>query len=370
MRMASTVAASVAALVTSVAMPAAEAPAGIQIALDFQAAEATLAAVSGSPTMEATAAAKLPGNARLVEHQHRFDPEATEERLARGLSDVAAGKRPSPDVFQLARVRERLDPTRVLLARMKANPNGLAETLRQRIAKYTPAGLRIPVTVYVVAGGTSDGFSDGRVFCIAIDYFRDDFAGLRTMMAHELFHVAYDAVERPKPPSDSRAARLISLLDDTRNEGIASRVGDPLTVTDGKDWVEWFRGKFQKNLDRMDANFLLFDLILHREAHDPDPPVEALTRIGFSGAFDSALYFVGWEMARVLEQERGASAIAESLAWSPVRFFEEYAAIARAHPDRVRSRFDANTEATLRELAGTARSEDGGAGTSPAPARR
>jgi hypothetical protein len=332
--------------------PAADPPSGIEIAFDFQAAEATLAAVAGTPTLKAAAAARLPGNARLVDHQHRFDPAATEEDFARALADAAAGRTPSPDVFVFSRVKERLAQTRALLAQMKANPSELAGALRQRIGKYTPAGLRIPVTVYVVAGGTSDGFSDGRVFCVAVDYFRDDFAGLRTMMAHELFHVAFDAVERPKPPADARAARLMSLLDDTRNEGIASRVGDPLTVTDGRAWVEWFREKFQKNLDRMDANFMLFDLILHREAHDPDAPLEALNRIGFTGSFDSALYFVGYEMARVIEQERGASVVAESLAWSPLRFFEEYAALAKAHPDRVKYRFDASTEATLRELGG------------------
>jgi hypothetical protein len=34
-----------------------------------------------------------------------------------------------------------------------------------------------------------------------------------------------------------------------------------------------------------------------------------------------------------------------------VRFFGEYAAIPKAHPDRVGYRLDANAEATLRELA-------------------
>lgn len=326
------------------------APRGIRIAFDFQAAEATLAAVSGAPALDAASAARLPGNVRLVEHQRRFDPDATEERFRRSLTDAAAGRSPSPDTFVFSRIRERLAAARALLARVKANPEELASELRQRIAKFTPAGLDIPVTVYFVAGGTSDGYSDGRVFCVAVDYFGDDYAGLRTMMAHELFHVAFDAVERPKPPADPQAARLLTLLDDTRNEGIASRVGDPLAVTDGKAWTEWFQGKFRRNLERMDSDFALFDLILYRERHDPQAPLDALNRIGFTGTFDSALYFVGYEMARVLEQEDGPGAVAASLSESPLRFFRRYAALAKAHPERVRYRFDSSTEETLEAL--------------------
>lgn len=336
--------------------PAVAAPAGVEIAFDFEAAQATLDALSGAPGAGYAAIARLPGNARLIEHQARFDPVATADRFAESLRDASRpGSTPAADPFVFTRVRERLAATRVLLARVKADPSALAAELRRRIGKYTPPDLAIPVTVYFVAGGTSDGFSDGRVFCVALDYFRDDFAGLRTLMAHELFHVAYDSLERPKPSGPPAAERILTLLDDTRNEGVASRVGDPLDVADGKAWIEWFQGKFRKNLDRMDANFALFDLILYREYHDPGAPTDNLYRIGFTGSFDSALYFVGYEMARVLEQEQGAGAVAACLSQSPLRFFEGYVALAKAHPERVKYRFDASTEEILRAISASAK---------------
>jgi hypothetical protein len=49
-------------------------------------------------------------------------------------------------------------------------------------------------------------------------------------------------------------------------------------------------------------------------------------------------------MARVIEEVDGPGAIGRSLSEGPLRFFERYAAISRANPDRVKYRFAATTE--------------------------
>jgi len=337
---------------------------GIEIAFDFAAARTTLDALAGKPTLDAEAAARLPGNVRMIAQQHRFDPEATEARLVESLRQAEAGQPIAPDTFMLGRrAKPRLDPTRAMLARIEANPQALADDVRQRIRRYTPPGLKLAVQVYFIVGGTSDGFADGGVFCVALDYFGDDEAGLRTMMAHELFHSAFDAgretAQKKTSPSglSKDAERVMPLLEDTMNEGIASRVGDPTKVSDGKAWIEWFQGKFNRNFERMGSNFVLFDTILAREYRDPKAPVDDLYEIGFSGSYDSALYFVGYEMARVIEEQDGPDAVVR-IAWAgPIDFFSRYIAIARAHPDKVPHRFDAETEkiiATMTRPAKTA----------------
>lgn len=342
--------ASVAAGSSSDPTPTPSSP-GIRISFDFQAAEAVLDALSGITAADVHALARLPGNARVIEHQHLFDPTATAERFEETLKMACRGGKSDSDTFQWGRVTGRLAATRALLARIRAHPEELSGEIQARLARYTPRDLAIRVQVFFVVGGTSDGFSDGDVFCIALDYFRDDYAGLRTLMAHELFHVAYDAIPRPgTPAAPEEVARALTLMEHTMNEGIASRVGDPMAVTDGKAWIEWFQGKFQKNFERMGPNFALFDTILYREFYDPDAPVETLYQIGFTGSYDSALYFVGYEMARVLEETDGPEAVARALPQPPLRFFERYDAIARG-PGRVTFRFGASTREILRRCA-------------------
>ena len=182
---------------------------GIEIAFDAAAARATLDALAGKPALDTEAAARLPGNVRLVAQQHRFDSEATEARLTASLRQAAAGQPIAPDTFMLERrAKPRLEATRAMLARLEAKPQSLADDIRQRIRRYTPPGLKLAVQVYFIVGGTSDGFADGVVFCVALDYFGDDEAGLRTMMAHELFHSAFDAgrkrARRRRRPRTSR----------------------------------------------------------------------------------------------------------------------------------------------------------------------
>jgi hypothetical protein len=325
--------------------------AGIEIHFVFDAAQATLDALSGTRT-DFAEIAKLPGNVRLLAQQRKFDPTATPGKFARDLEDVAAGRKPEPDTFVLLRTKDRLADARGLLARVREHPESVAGTIRSRIARYTPAGVRPNVTVYFIAGGTSDGFAEGEAFSLAVDYFKDDLAGMETLMAHELFHVAYAAARarRENPTPTSEGGKLLPLFEDTMNEGIASRVGDPLAVSDGKGWIDWFRGKFRRNFERLEATFALFDTVLYREARDPSAPIDRLYQIGFTGSWDSAFYFIGYEMARVIEEEDGAKEVARLVGVGPLPFFTRYLEISRMHPERVRYRFAASTEETIRKL--------------------
>ena len=336
---------------------AAGADSGARITLDFQAADAMIAVLGGNAPADAAAVADLPGNVRMIEHQRRFDPSAKRERLIENIRELAAGKKVSSDTYMLEkRSKAKLEATRGMLARLRANPEKFAGELRARIGRYLPADLAFPVQVYVIVGGTSDGFADGPVFSIAIDYFGDDDAGLRTLMSHELFHVGYRALapspaSGEKKPISSETERLLPIFESTMNEGVASRVGDPTIVTDGKAWIDWFRGKFAKNFERLDSSFVLFDTVLYRTVHDPSASTEDLYRIGFSGSFDSVFYFVGYEMARVIEEEDGPQAIGRCLKEGPLTFFSRYIAISEKHPEKGRRRFSKETAQIVQSLA-------------------
>ncbi len=105
---------------------------GIRIDFDFQAARTTLDALAGRPSMDAAAAAKLPGNVRMVEHQHQFDAAATESRLVESLRQAGTGQPIEPDTFMLGRrARPRLEATRAMLGRIEADPRALADEIRR-----------------------------------------------------------------------------------------------------------------------------------------------------------------------------------------------------------------------------------------------
>lgn len=56
-------------------------------------------------------------------------------------------------------------------------------------------------------------------------------------------------------------------------------------------------------------------------------------------------------MARVIEEQDGPEAVVR-VAWEgPIAFFRRYIALSQAHPDKIRYRFDAETEKTIDKMA-------------------
>lgn len=337
----------------------------ITIELDTASARATLSAFGkATATDEVTRIAKLPGNQALIRQAGRFDKNATEENFVAALGQSArnasVGKPGEagpfvPDTFRFTRLRDALAPTRNLLEQIERNPQKLTTEVINRIRLFTPEGVNMKVKVYLIAGGTSDGFApDANNFYIALDYFEDDYEGLKLLMAHELFHNVQSltlegkrVVATDAPPNVRNSHNLLL---NTLKEGTASVVGDPLEVAGGKKYTTWFQGKFKNNLRRIDANFALFDTLLFRLYNDPSAEPGRLYNIGFSGSFDSAMYFVGYRMAKSLEKYEGKGAIAASISDDPMKFFARYIALYQKHNDPELIKFSASTEEILKKL--------------------
>ncbi len=263
-----------------------------------------------------------------IKQTSRFNKEASVETYKKTLLTILAGEELEQDPFQFKRVKENLAATKAMYQKIQQNPQALMSELNQHMSNYLPKGLKFKVVVHMLVGGGSDGFSRDGHFYVGLHYFKGDYAGLKVIMAHELYHVAQEQFFMP--PEDSSSVQAI--LSQTLREGSASLVGDPTKVSGGT-YVKWFEKKFRRNLSRIEQNYLLLELILYRLANEPDSNFEQYYSLGFSGSWDSPLYFVGYNMANTILQYKGAQRLVELYSQTPAAFFKEYITLYKAKPN-------------------------------------
>jgi Putative zinc dependent peptidase (DUF5700) len=308
---------------------------GLELIFDTESAHSVLDVLTGSVAAtpeELARVAALPGNQAQIRHHTRFRASFTTASFIEALGKAARGEPLGDDPWDLATARERLIPTRDLLARVEASPHDLSDAIASRLTAFLPPGRTTRVNVHFIVGGGSDGFAPNDTdFYIALQFFRGDEEGLRVLMSHELFHVL-----RPSKKPAERDAAVVprkvrntrGLLDQTMNEGVASWIGDPTLATGGGPYVEWFAKKYRRNLDRLGENVTLFDSLLFRAWNDGDADPNALHLLGFSGVWDSPLYYVGYAMARYLAEKEGPAAVPSAVRAGPEAFFARYRAAA------------------------------------------
>jgi hypothetical protein len=326
-----------AALLAGFLAAAPSAPAApLDLVFDTSAARATLDVLTGAvpATPEALArVAALPANQAQIRHAAEFRASYTTASFVEALGKAARNEPLGDDAWAFGLVKARLAGTKDLLAQVEADPAAFSGPVTARLRDWLPTGESIRVNVHFIVGGSSDGFApDGRDFYLALQYFRGDAEGLRVLMSHELFHIlrrSPASAERDAAvvPARVRAARR--LLDQTMNEGVASWIGDPTQAKGGGPYVVWFAQKFKRNLARLDQNATLLDTLLFRAWNDPAANPDQLYMLGFSGQWDSPLYFVGYAMARTLAEAHGAPAVAAAVRAGPEAFFARYAAAAK-----------------------------------------
>ncbi len=329
----------------------------VQLELESSSARAILDLLSRNKVTdeELTAAIKLPATQALIRQAARFDPTATEELFRSSLRKMIETGATNPDPFRFTRVKTNLELTRSLLKHIETNQQAFIEEVSRSIREYSPAKVSLQSKVHFIAGGTSDGFAPGSdAFYIALHYYGDDYEGLKALTAHELFHnVQATLTPKSKDKQSPAAANItnsLSILRNTANEGTASMVGDGLLLAGGKPYSDFLKGKFKKNLDRIKTNFALFETLLYRAYNDPTADYGQLYNLGFSGTWESPLYFVGYRMGRVIEKHKGKDALRSLIGAEPLRFFEQYMEVYRKENDPEIVRFSKTSEDILNKL--------------------
>jgi len=255
---------------------------------------------------------RLPGVRALYLQARRFDEYATEENFRSTLRAAVEGLPVQRDPFNFQTVRDRIEEIAPTIEWIGQNHENLAADLGRRIAEYSPAD-------------------------------------------HELFHVAQGAFMSGPTVTEERPQlrNVEALLLNTVSEGTASLLWWPDDMEGGVYVDGVLRAKLERNRRRADGTFSLFELMVFRAHADPDLDVGSIYNLGFSGRWDSPLYYVGYRIARAIEEHRGRPALRKLLARPAVEFFQAYVDLYRDRPaDSTLLRFSPRIEEILAQLHG------------------
>ncbi|MCW8926516.1 MAG: hypothetical protein OQJ84_09680 [Xanthomonadales bacterium] len=331
---------------------------GVDLLLDTSSARTILNIIAGHGGSQAIASAlKLPGNVALVRKTHEFGRNVSVGDLGRALSVLQAGETLAKDSFGLNRLKEKSEDAEALLALFERDHDKLLKGVCEYMSPYLPDDYREQMTIRVLAGGYATGFTfEGETdFYIAAHNIGDDPAGLQLILIHELFHIV-QAARSPLQVAELEAIRdknltrgnALAHLFNGYLEGGATYVADPAEFEGEGPTVMFFKDSLNKNMKVIRRHFITFEAYLYQLFNDPDADADAIYAAGFYD--DGPMYFVGYYMAKKLEEKYGGEKIRAMLDQHPSRFYLDYIAICRANDDLLC--FSKRAESIIRETMG------------------
>lgn len=316
----------------------------VSLRMDYEATEALLAVLQATSITDAEIdrLLKIRGVAATVDNTTKYFPQSTRDVFRAAIKEYVATRKESQGEFGLRWTAKYSGDAVKAMEGLKAEPDLLAQ-ITGPINRYRPDSGPLPVTVYCVICGVSDGFVlDGDpepAFFMAIDRSQGDVQGIKLNMVHELYHVAQRAARARVPGLAARvfdektAPPPVRLLSIVLEEGTANFVADATKMQGSGPYLEMWRSKFVKNApqEKITANFALFDKTL-AGLHDGSLAWDKAYQEGFAG--EGPLYFVGYEMAKAIERKHGPARIGPYFQEHPAQFFRDYIALTADKPAR------------------------------------
>ncbi len=318
-----------------------------EIRVDDKSAKAVLEAL-GKPSLtklEADVVAHMPGNQAMVRKLIELGSPATEAGFSEALVAAAHGDdKPTP--YGFARVKSQRLTTLKLIEEIDSHPEQFVGWIETRIAPFTPQGLKIDATGYLIAGGQANGFAfDTPDFYMDLSAFGDEIGSARLIMAHELYHGVQNqaAVQHPGAAQSfdfdrkAYAALRTATARDcyaTRAyftslvaEGTATLVGDPTLLPKEGAYAAAERRRRQGGFGGLKSQRTLFDMSLKAITGPAALDEEAVYAVGF---YDQApMYDLGYAMARAIAASDGEAAIGRLIAQPPENFVRRYIALTK-----------------------------------------
>ncbi len=345
----------------------AQAASPVTLRLDYAGVEALIGAMERDSLGEADVDAllRVHGVAAMVDNVTRFVPHVGRAEFRQDVRKFARTKEePTRDgnagYFGFTPAWRTRGQVRALVAAIRADEAGIVRRTLADLERYRPDTGPLRLTVYFVTGGVSDGFVlDGTgqpAIYINLARAEGDLAGVTSNLAHETYHVMQKVASRRVPglgvvaDAPEKLPPGERLLANTLWEGTANYATDPTRSAATGPNLEVWKQRFRRNAEpaRIAENFALFDTVLADLRAGRVTWEEAYGR-GFSGSNDARFYFVGYRMAKAVEEHCGTECVRRLFTEPPVEFFRRYVAIRREHPG-VGPRFAPETEAFIASL--------------------
>jgi hypothetical protein len=296
----------------------------------------------------------------MIANENFYSPPVDSGRFTREIREFVGTHAGAGGLFKFGSIYRSRVEVNSLIAELKAHEAEIIRGMLAELNPYQPPTGPLTVTVYFVAGGSSDGFvvygDNEPAFFVALDKASGDLDGVKHNMAHEIFHAMQKAAGRRIPSVaaiiESPAALppperlLLTIL----WEGTATYAADASKATGSGPYIEFWRSQNQRNTApaRITENFALFDSLL-ADLRSGRRTWDDAFAAGLSGNSDQRLYYVGYEMARVIERYSSSQRIGQLLQKSPATFFREYIDLCHVHPE-ITARFATETESYLEQV--------------------
>ena len=328
-------------------------PTSVQMRLDYGGAESILDAMEQDALAEADvdAVLRVDGVRGMVKNVTRFVP---------GVGVPVGGD--NDRFFQLSDVWKQRRRLRRLVAGIRADESRTVRDVLSLLAPYQPGIGPLGVRVYFVAGGVSDGFvfeDDPAAFYINVARAGGDPQEILANVLHEAYHVVQIAAQKRSGTfvawiTDESMPPVQRLLAGTLLEGTATWVADPDRLQAGFGHLRAARSRYRRaaSPERIAENFAVFDQVLAQLRRGEITWQEA-SRRGFSGSpeDEERFYFVGYQMAKAIEQFCGRQCIGQLFEEPAVEFFRRYVSLCREHPEnQIPGRFAEETARYLESL--------------------
>ena len=138
------------------------------------------------------------------------------------------------------------------------------------------------------------------------------------------------------------------LLDQMVKEGSATYVADFSKIKTSGSYVDFSKKEYSRNFKRLKTNFALFENLLFQAKHDKNVDLEALYNIGYSGMYQSPMYYVGYHIIKLIEKYKGKQALISLLNKSPNKLLLLYVELCKNNSDN--DDFIALSESTIEIL--------------------
>lgn len=298
--------------------------------------------------------ARLPGSqVTLAVTSALAQRSLTLQVLERSLEAAKFNQNDGDEAFRMLEARARVSAIAELLDVLQRR--NFAQRITSTVQQIFPpqANVRARIPVYIVAFGHKNidafvtravwhdgtlvdvGDSEGEVTAVvnlakAVDYGHsvdERFIGLMSVVAHEIFHAAFELYKDNSPAWQEYYANHRSyfdqLLDLTHNEGVAYYLS----------LVQQTQGHLPADgLQRARTAFLRFSENaeeLLSPGIGPGRASEIIQKSNMSGYWENFGAITGMIIARQIDQTLGRSALVESIGAGPHHFFRTYLELVR-----------------------------------------
>lgn len=266
------------------------------------------------------------GTRGLIKKMQSYFPEADEHSYEQSIKSLL-GLDAEGDVFMYQRIKPKIEDISQLLLKVKKEKQTIIQGIENALKEHVADTETIKVRVFLVLGAVGGGwtFSDEKnTFYIDASMLQsNDLVGLEYLCVHEILHLIQDAT-RPKIEQNDAVNYF---LEQAFREGTATYLADFSDIKNAVGYSKFNQNIYKKNQRRKEANYALFELILHGLQKSPSFSYSSADHIGLSGMYESPAYFVIYDMIKTIETVKGKKQAIESFQLSAPDFIRYYNSI-------------------------------------------